>query len=168
MEISPKLLHYMSFFWDFTLFVCVLWMWVRYVNMQPSPVAVSLPSPFFILPPPASTHPLQRSLTPKLAAGLAYGQPNTRICRYMTWMLRQQLLKRNVCQQAAHTYACIVLTMHSLTLSVFPFVPARVLSSHDCEALLFTWVFRRLGSGEPDECFSCVSSPPPLTPSHPP
>lgn len=147
-------MYYVPFFWDFALFVHVLWRWMRYVNMQPSPVAVSLPPFFPILPSPASTHPLLPSLPPKIALGLAHGQPNARICHYMTWMLLRQWLKRHVCQQAAHTYSCIVLSRPSLTLFfLLLFCLAWVLSSHDCKALPFHMVIWHLCSGELCVCF---------------
>ncbi len=126
---------------EISTLVRVLWRWMRYVNMQPSPVAVSLPPFFPILPSPASTHPLLPSLPPKIALGLAHGQPNARICRYMTWMLLWQWLKRHVCQQAAHTYSCIVLSRAELNaFFLLLFCLAWVLSSHDCKALPFHMV----------------------------
>lgn len=167
-------MHYASFFWDFTRFVRVLWRWLRYVNMQPSPVAVSLPTFFLILPSPASTHPLLPSLPPKIALGLAHGQPNVRICRYMTWMLLQQWLKRHVCQQAAHTYGCIVLSRPSLTpFFSYSFVWLGFCLHTIVRPYLFTWLFGHLGSGELCVFLSgeeisleaaCLSPPPPSPP----
>lgn len=122
---------------------------MRYVNMQPSPVAVSLPPFFPILPSPASTHPVLPSLPPKIALGLAHGQPNARICRYMTWMWLRQWLKRRVCQQAAHTYSCIVLSRPSLTLFFSSsFVWLGFCLRTIVRPCLFTWLFGHLGSGE--------------------
>lgn len=166
-------MHYAPFFWDFTRFVRVLWRWLRYVNMQPSPVAVSLPTFFLIPPSPASTHPLLPSLAPKIALGLAHGQPNVRICRYMTWMLLRQWLKRHVCQQAAHTYGCIVLSRPSLTPFFLFFCLAWVLSSHDCKALPFhmviwtsrlRWTLCVFLSGEEISLEAACLSPPPPSP----
>lgn len=163
-------MHYVHFFWDFALFVRVLWRWMRNVNMQPSPVAVSLPPFFPILPSPASTHPLLPSLPPKIALGLAHGQPNARICRYMTWMLLRQWLKRHVCQQAAHTYSCIVLSRPSLTLFFSSsFVWLGFCLRTIVRPCLFTWLFGHLCSGELCVCFwggnqFCFSPPSPLPP----
>jgi len=122
---------------------------MRYVNMQPSPVAVSLPTFFLILPSPASTHPLLPSLPPTIALGLAHGQPDTRICCYMTWMLLQQWLKRPVCQQAAHTYGCIVLSRPSLTLFFSnSFVWLGFCLHTIVRPCLLRWLCGHLGSGE--------------------
>lgn len=127
---------------------CGMWTCSHHLWLSPSLLF------FPILPSPASTHPLLPSLPPKIALGLAHGQPNARICRYMTWMLLRQWLKRHVCQQAAHTYSCIVLSRPSLTLFFSSsFVWLGFCLRTIVRPCLFTWLFGHLCSGELCVCF---------------
>ncbi len=105
-----------------------------------------LPPSFF----PHFTFTSLNSSSPSLStsqncSGVSSWSAKCRECRYMTWMLLWQWLKRHVCQQAAHTYSCIVLSRPSLTLFFSSsFVWLGFCLRTIVRPCLFTWLFGHL------------------------